>query len=85
MRFVQKEFSLCRQKYFLTTATKKDQWPKIVILLLKKLRQEDDKWEASLSYVARPCLKNKQNGQKSWLCSRETLSANTGGAGLALC
>jgi hypothetical protein len=36
-----------------------------VIPALKRLRQEDSKFKASLSYIARPCLKqtNKQKNQ----------------------
>lgn len=63
LRLVQKELSLCSQKYFLTTVAKQDQWPNIVILLLRRLRQEDGKCEASLSYIARPCLKNKEKNK----------------------
>jgi hypothetical protein len=32
-----------------------------VIPVLRRLRQEDQKLKASLSYIARDCLKKKQN------------------------
>jgi hypothetical protein len=31
-----------------------------IILTLRRLRQKDCKFKASLGYTARPCLKNKQ-------------------------
>jgi len=33
-------------------------WHRPVILALRKLRQEDHKFKASLSFIARPCLKS---------------------------
>ena len=37
-----------------------------VILVLGRLRQEDCKFEANLSNLARPCLKIKNNKEWAW-------------------
>jgi fumarate reductase subunit C len=39
-------------------------WCILVILALGKLREEDRKFEASLDYKARPCLRKKRNEKK---------------------
>jgi hypothetical protein len=44
------------------------QWPTPAILALRRLRQEDHKFQASLDYIARSCLKKKNQNNKTKSC-----------------
>jgi hypothetical protein len=45
-------------------------WYASIISALGKLRQEDHKFETSLGYVERPCLKKQKQGWWSGSCGR---------------
>jgi hypothetical protein len=47
-------------KQFLMSTFSLTWWHMPAILALSRLRQENYEFKASLSYIARPCLNNKQ-------------------------
>jgi hypothetical protein len=49
---------------FINKLRSQEWWCTPVILVLRKLRQEDIKLEASLGYIVRPYIKNKLTNKK---------------------
>lgn len=69
MRFFYSYFGSNHYHTFKNKQQKEPAWCRDdVILLLKSLRQEDQKFEASLSYVTRPLLRSGGGGAWWWLC-----------------
>ena len=61
-------------------------WHRAVIPILGRLRQEDHRFKASLSNLARPCFKIKNKielGVVAHTCNPSTWEAETRGSGFA--
>jgi hypothetical protein len=48
-------------------------WLVPVIPALRRMRREDDEFQASLGYIVRPCLKKKKNPPKHYWIVTEIL------------
>ena len=61
-------------------------WRTLIIPVLGRMRLEDRRFMASLSYLVRPCFKiknKKEPGVVAHACNPSTWEAETGGSGFA--